>query len=55
MRNDGRPQTDLYPIMDFDTFRVFVLKVYIFSNEDFSVNLDPSETVEERAERGRAG
>ena len=50
MRNDGRPQTDLYPIMDFNTFRVFVFKVYIISNEDFSVNLDTSETMEKRAE-----
>jgi len=36
--------------MNFNTFRIFVLKVHIISNEDFSVNLDPSETVEKRTE-----
>jgi hypothetical protein len=53
MRDDGRPQTDLYPIMDFNTSGVFVLNVHLIPDEDFAINLDASKTVEKRTERRR--
>jgi len=39
--------------MDFNTFRVFVLEVYVVSYEHFAVELDASKTMEKRTERGR--
>jgi len=46
MRNESGTQADLHSVMDFNTFRVFVFKVDVISNEDLPANLNPSETVE---------
>jgi len=54
MRDDGRPQTYLHPVMDFNTFRVFVLEVYVVSYEHFAIELDAPKTVEKGTERGCA-
>jgi len=55
MHDDGRPQADLYRIIDFNTFRVFVLEIRFISNTDLSINLDASKAVEKRTKRGRTG
>src|SRR5215831_12220529 len=55
MRDDGCPQADLHPAMDFDTFRVFILKVDIVANENLPVDLHTPKAMKKRAERGRPG
>jgi hypothetical protein len=55
MRDDGRPQTDLYPVMDFNALGVFVLKVHIVSNKDSAINFDATKTMQERTKRRRTG
>ena len=39
MRDYGRAQADLHLIMNFNTFRVFILQVHIVTNVNLPVNL----------------
>src|ERR1019366_2706571 len=55
VRQDGSPDADLHAILNFNSFRIFVLQIDFVADEDIFPDLDASQTVQEgtKAHRSR--